>query len=58
MELSHQLKMWPSQAGKRPTRSSAALSVVCLQVLDGQSGVRTSKLAAKRGLVGIFTQPH
>lgn len=38
MELSHQLKMWPFQAEKRPTRSSAALTVVCLLVLDGQGG--------------------
>lgn len=50
MELSHQLKMWPSQAGKSATRSSGALIVVRLQVLDGQSDARTSRLAASKAL--------
>lgn len=54
VELSHQLRMWPSRAGRRPTRSSAAFIAVCLQVLDGQRGARTSKLAAKWGLGGVF----
>lgn len=58
VELRHQLKMWPSQTAKRPTRSSAAWTVVCLHVLDGRSGVRTCGPAAKRGLVGMSTQPH
>lgn len=36
VELHHQLKMWPSQTAKRPTRSSAALPLsVRMSLMDG-----------------------